>query len=124
MQRILQTDKGTTRLKVEEFKRGKNPDGSLIGFYRSASYARRKQRKNPLARGFVDLINTGSYTNKLFVQKVNRLHYAFKSADAKDEKLAKKYGQQIRGLSQASFNSRANFYSMQLGKRLKQITGL
>lgn len=124
MQKILQSDKGTTKLKTEEFRRGKNPDGSIIGSYRSSFYAREKQRRNPLARGFVDLMDTKSYVNKLFVVKVNRLQYQFQSSDEKDAKLARKYGQQIRGLSSRSFNSRADFYSRQLGLALKKRVGL
>jgi|5B_taG_2_1085324.scaffolds.fasta_scaffold10594_2 hypothetical protein len=124
MQKIYQTDKNLIKLKIEEFKRGKNPDGSIIGTYRSNSYSNFKKSKNPLARGFVDLINTGSYVNKLYVKKVNKLQYQFVSRDSKDKMLADKYGQQIRGLSKHSLINSSEHFARSLGMRLRKKIGL
>lgn len=123
-QAIIQSDHETIKAKVFEFKRGFNPDGSNIGTYRNPVYSNYKQAKNPLNRGFVDLINTGSYVNKLYVKKVSRFENSFYSRDSKDEMLAGKYGNQIRGLSpfqQRELNKR---HRGLLARRLKQIARL
>ena len=45
----------------KQLKQGERKDGSLIGEYQSAAYAEKKLRKNPLAEGSIDLIDTEDY---------------------------------------------------------------
>lgn len=90
-------------LKVDEFKKGENPDGSRIGYYRSPAYRLFKRQLNPLASGTVDLILTGSFTRSLFVDDISRDRYLFDSRDEKTELLVAKYGADILGLSPETF---------------------
>src|SRR6478672_7285681 len=56
-------------LKIEEVKHGKMPDGTDIGEYRNKAYQRMKMLKNPLAKGKVDLVLKGQYTNSYYLPK-------------------------------------------------------
>lgn len=102
-QRIIQSDPTIKIDKIDEFRAGELPDGSRIGEYASESYRLFKLQQNPLARGFVDLILTGTYTEGLFVERVTGDRYRFNSRDEKAETLRRKYGDNIRGLNAATF---------------------
>ena len=127
MNRIISTDNELRKLKKEEFASGKRPDGTIIGTYRSLSYRKKKQAKNPRARGFVDLIDKGNFTNDLFVQKISKKKYNFFSTDSKATSLFSKYKgkkSSLQGLNQATFNRRQVQYVPMLNKRLRSKLGL
>ena len=91
--------------KIGEFKKGENPDGSIIGTYKDVEYAIFKQQINPLANGNVDLIFEGDFTKGLVLKKEKPSLFTFDSTDSKTEKLVNKYGTQIMGLNQETFNA-------------------
>lgn len=89
--------------KVQEFKKGENPDGSRIGYYLNPAYRLFKREINPLAGGTVDLILTGSFTRQLFVDDLGNGRYVFDSRDDKTDLLVSKYGSDIMGLNEDTF---------------------
>lgn len=88
--------------KRNEFKSGERPDGSDIGEYRNKRYAIFKRQKNPLARGKVDLILTGSFTKAIFTKKKSKNTYIFESKDQKAKMLFEKYGSDLKGLNEVT----------------------
>lgn len=124
-EKIVLKSKDLKKEKVNEFKRAERPDGSDIGEYRNAMYRAFKRRLNPLNRGKVDLILTGSFTKKLFLEKKGKNKFRFKSSDEKAPMLFKKYGTDLRGLNQITTDEvQAEKLSIELIKRLKQKTKL
>lgn len=87
------------KAKVNELKRGENPEGGRIGFYRSPAYRLFKKTVNPLANGTVDLILTGSFSSGLGLEKVGSKKFLFDSSDDKAPMLFEKYGQENRSLN-------------------------
>ena len=79
---------------------GKDPNGDIIGTYRSKSYRAFKVVANSKAGGLVDLTLTGSLGNKLKVKKKGSLNYEIFSTDSKYEMIADKYGIEQFNLSQ------------------------
>lgn len=106
MNEIILSDKKLKEQKINEFTKGQLPDGSLIGNYKSAEYAIDKYQMNPLAGGHVDLILTRSFTNQLYVEKVQPRTYLFNSSDYKTNSLIGKYSIDIMGLNQEYWNNR------------------
>jgi len=71
---------------------GKRPDGSLIGEYRSISYAYEKNQQNSRAGLFnVDLIDTGDLVNQITLALTGS-GIEIISIDSKFNKIADKYG--------------------------------
>ena len=122
--RAISKDKKLLDLKRAEFKRGKRADGSIIGTYRSVSYRRRKQSRNPQAGGFVDLVNTGAFARRLFTQKLSSRKYNFFSTDEKSAKLVAKYGKGIQGLNDDTFLQRQTEYMPMINRALKARLGI
>lgn len=79
---------------------GKDPNGDIIGTYRSQTYRAFKVVANSKAGGLVDLTLTGSLGNKLKVKKKGSLNYEIFSTDSKYEMIADKYGIEQFNLSQ------------------------
>lgn len=105
MDNFVIQDRNLKREKINELKKGQNPDGSKIGDYRSPGYARFKFGKNSLAGfGNVDLILTGAFSNSLFPTKISPSHYIFGATDSKRFDLIDKYGYDIMGLNQNTFD--------------------
>lgn len=98
--------------KETEFERGERPDGSLIGRYQNAAYSRYKERRNPNARGNVDLILTRSFITSFKIKRILGNRYTFFATDQKTPKLVGKYGKDIMGLNQRTFN---RFVSVRIG---------
>lgn len=123
---IVLSDKNLKYAKEDEFLHGNKPDGSPIGRYKSKSYEQYKLRRNPLAGGDVDLIDTGSFVDNMKPFKSNRVgHYIFKSSDKKSPMLQAKYGSEIMGLNQKTFeNIQKNVYADKFMLEIKRITGL
>lgn len=91
------------RAKIEELKEGLRPDGNIIGVYRSLVYASQKQQQNPKAGGTVDLILTGSFTDKMFLKNSSPSVFLFESTDTKADDLFSKYGNDLKGLNAETF---------------------
>ena len=120
-EKIILTDKQLVERKQAELKAGINPDGSLIGTYKSESYRLYKLRKNPIARGNVDLIDTGSYKNKMVADSLGNRQFRVVSEDDKREMLIKKYGEKIEGINPEIFiGLQKTVYGPQLLESLKK----
>lgn len=122
--RVIAKDKKLLDLKRNEFKRGKRPDGSIIGTYRSLSYRRKKQSQNPMAGGFVDLFRTGAFSRGLFIQKLSSRKYNFFSTDKKAPELFAKYGKGTQGLNGDTFLQRQREYMPVINRALKARLGI
>lgn len=106
MNEIILGDQKLKEQKINEFTRGKRPDGSIIGTYQNADYASDKYNINPLANANVDLILTRDFVNHLYVEKVRPRAFLFNSSDWKTDRLIRKYGIDIMGLNQDYWNNR------------------
>lgn len=123
--RIIQRSPQLLKAKVNEFKRGENPDGSRIGYYLNPAYRSFKRSLNPLAGGTVDLILTGDFTRQLFVEKASERTFMFDSYDEKTPKLVAKYGSDIMGLNENTWQEVQNLFIMpELVKFIKRETRL
>lgn len=124
--KIVLSDRQLKILKEQEFEKGERPNGSIIGTYKSKSYELYKASLNPEAGGVVDLMLTGSFVDEMYVSKGRKVgHYIFKSNDEKSNALQKKYGKDIMGLNQETFETvNEKVYRDKFIKELKRITGL
>jgi len=122
---IILSDKFLPDAKAAEFKEGKNPDGSLIGFYRSDSYEQMKRQMNTEANGTVDLMLTGAFIDSFFVKSKGTGKFIFDATDGKKSMLKEKYGNQIMGLNQSTFDEiQKNVYVQKLITQLKKEINL
>lgn len=105
--------------KINEWEQGINPDGSIIGKYKSESYAKFKRAKNPRANGNVDLILTGATSASLFVNNAGKSgSFIFGMKDTHN--LLSRYPRSILGLNkQWFFNRQKETYLNQLIKEIK-----
>ena len=83
-------------------------DGVTLRRYRSVNYELFKSRKNPLAGGAVDLIDTGEFVNAMQLVKTKYNKYIFKNNNLKSKLLEDKYGKDIFGLNQSVFDKYQN----------------
>lgn len=97
---ILGNQKEIVSLVRERWKQGKRPSGSIIGEYRSFAYEQEKLRRNPLAGGNVDLIDTGSLNEKLNINDVGNSLFTIFSKDSKAILIAENYGLDVYGLTE------------------------
>jgi hypothetical protein len=81
------------------WREGKRPSGQIIGNYASFSYQQEKSRRNPLAGGTVDLIDTGSLNRQLVVNHLRGSFFNVFSTDSKAVDIADKYGLDVFGLT-------------------------
>ena len=100
---VLSDQKNLQSLKINEWEQGLRPDGSKIGVYKDAEYAIFKDHINPRAGGYVDLLLSRNTAKSLFVIKAQQ-GYIFNMND--QHGLVRKYGIDILGLNQESFNKR------------------
>jgi hypothetical protein len=117
--KIILSDKEIVRAKQNELKYGVTPERNIIGLYRSPSYRLFKLRKNPLARGTVDLILTGATKRGLHPVKIGRKKYKMVSSDRKWKMLMGKYGKASEGLNDDTFIGLQRKYKVKLNNRLK-----
>jgi len=123
--KIITADTKILGRKRDELKTGFNPDGSIIGEYRSPSYRLFKLQKNPLAGGKVDLILTGSTARRLGVDYLGNSVYQINSTDPKWEGLIAKYGDKIQAINPVIWdNLQKTEYAPKLVARIKQIAKL
>lgn len=124
-ERIILKDNEVIFQKQDEFEVGQNPDGTIIGTYRSEDYRLFKLQLNPLAGGNVDLILTGSTKNKLHIVSLGSGLYELRSRDPKWPGLVAKYGDQIKGVSKKAWdNLQRDNYGPKLITEIRRITGL
>lgn len=102
---VLSDQKRLKEQKISELTKGERPDGSRIGEYRDAEYGIFKYEINPLASGYVDLLLTRSFTNKMFL-KGSDSKFIFDSSDSKTGNLVNKYGPDIMSINQEWFEKR------------------
>lgn len=101
---ILKHENEIKLIKEQDFLEGDiYGDGTLVS-YRSKNYELFKARKNPLAGGAVDLIDTGDFVNAMYLLKPKGNRYMFGNKDKKRKLLTEKYGNKIFGLNQDVFN--------------------
>jgi len=100
---VLSDQKPLQKIKVNEWEQGLLPDGNIIGYYKDADYAFFKNEINPRAGGKVDLLLSRNTANSLFVTKAQQ-GYVFNMRD--EHGLIRKYGIDILGLNQETFNKR------------------
>lgn len=106
--------------KLSELTRGERPSGDKIGVYKDAEYAIFKDRINPFADGYVDLLLTRSFYNKMKLFSVANKKYIFNSSDTKTAYLTNKYGNDIMGINQAWFEQRQrDIYRLTLVQMIK-----
>jgi hypothetical protein len=107
-------------LKIDELKHGERPDGSQIGTYKNAAYQKFKQQKNPTAKGKVDLVLSGKFSQSVFLPKGRSGKYLFGARDRKKPILTDRYGGDIMGLNQKTFNEYQIKQIPEVLKKLKQ----
>ena len=113
------------KAKINEFEFGLRPNFTKIGLYSNDYYAHKKYLMNPLAgEGQVDLILTGATVNSLFtVAKTGR--FIFDASNTKWDSLLKKYGNDIEGLNQKTFEKiQAQEQAPILAKYINEQLGL
>lgn len=118
---IILKSKETEQAKKDELKGGKKPNNEIIGKYQSLDYAIFKNAMNPAAGlGNVDLIFTGDFSNRLFPIRVSESKYTFQGADPKTPMLVRKYGDDILGLNQNTFDKlQKEIYADRLIRKIK-----
>ena len=105
VEELLIKDEETIRiLKEQDYLDGDiYSDGVTLRRYRSVNYELFKSRKNPLAGGAVDLIDTGEFVDAMQLIKTKGNKYLFKNNNLKSKLLEDKYGKDIFGLNQSVF---------------------
>ena len=77
----------------DRWKIGRQPNGDLIGFYASESYALDKNKSNSLAGfGNVDLVLTGSLWKGIQIDFTSQTQAEVFSTDEKFDDISEKYG--------------------------------
>ena len=102
---VLSDKKRLKEEKINEWEQGIRPDGDKIGTYRDPEYAIFKDNINPRANGYVDLLLTRQTANSLFVHRSNQPR-AFLFGMNDRYNLVGKYGNDILGLNQETFEKR------------------
>jgi len=122
---IILRDREIVKRKKAELKGGVRPSGAIIGTYRSERYRLFKLQLNPLARGNVDLILTGSTKDQLYLVSLKDGSFTFESADPKWKGLVEKYGEEVKGINADVFRGlQQTRYAPELIQRMREITGL
>lgn len=81
------------------WKKGKRPNGKIIGTYKDYGYQEMKRRQNPLAGGNVDLILDGGLNENLVLNYLSGSMYNIFSTDEKAVSIAQRYGLDVYGLT-------------------------
>lgn len=123
VQKIVLSDEQALKERKEfEFTRGLRPNNTKIGVYRDPEYAIFKDNINPLGNGYVDLMLTRSFLNKMRVQRDVKNEFIFNSSDYKQDMLLGKYGGDILKINQEWFEKRQiEIYKFRLVFDIKKI---
>lgn len=126
MENIILKDQELKKEKKNELEKGELPDGSSIEPpYVNLGYQRFKQKMNPKAKGNVDLILKGAFSGNMFPKKKKERTFIFKSSDWKSEVLQEKYGEEIMGLNQNTFDEKQKkVYAFDLIREIKRKTNV
>ena len=92
-------------LKYDEYEQGDIFSNHTTLRYKWDWYGNYKYEINPRAMGNVDLIYTGSFIDSFKINKPNKNAYLFGATDSKRNELVGRYGIDIMGLNQDTFNS-------------------
>ena len=92
-------------LKYDEYEQGDIFSNHTTLRYKWDWYGNYKYEINPRAMGNVDLIYTGSFIDSFKINKPNKNAYLFGATDSKRDELVDRYGIDIMGLNQDTFNS-------------------
>jgi len=101
---LIKEESNLKLLKEQDFLQGDIFGDGTTFRYRSLDYERYKQAKNPIAGGKVDLINTGSFVDAMYLLKPKQGRYLFGNRDTKRNILKQIYGDNIFGLNQKVFD--------------------
>jgi len=102
---VLSDNRNLKDEKVNEWELGIRPSGDKIGTYRDPEYAIFKDQINPKGNGYVDLLLTRQTANSLFVHRASQpREFIFGMNDRYN--LVGKYGLDILGLNQETFDKR------------------
>lgn len=119
---VIQEESKIKILKEQDFLEGDILGDGKKYTYRSKAYSDLKKKRNPLAGGFVDLIDTGSFVEKMYLLTPKSGKFKFGSRDSKTPTLREKYGEMIFGLNQQAFNKfQKDFIQKRLIKELKNV---
>ena len=119
---VIATQDQFIEYNVDQMKRGEMADGTQIGRYKSASYALRKYRQNPLAgEGNVDLIDKKDFIKGITLRKSgNQIEET--SWDWKYRILTEKYGEKILGIQPKNLPSyRRTAFIPEVRKKVTEI---
>ena len=101
---LVKDEKTILLLKEQDFLSGDIYGNDTNVGYRSKNYEIYKSRKNPIAGGAVDLIDTGDFVDAMKLNKGRQGRYIFGNTDTKRKLLSDKYGKDIFGLNQDVFD--------------------
>ena len=109
---IVDTKDELIKLNKEQLM-DKGEDKNLVKLksYRSASYARKKNQRNPFpGLGTPDLYNTGAFQNAFQLKINSKNSFDIYSSNGKSGDLQKKYGKAIFGISDPNKQEYADDY--------------
>jgi hypothetical protein len=119
---IVKEETTLKQLKEQDFLEGDIYGNGTLVAYRSKNYEIFKSRKNPLAGGAVDLINTGAFVDAMKLNKPKGNKYLFGNTNSKRKILVDKYGIDIFGLNQNVFDKfQIEIIKPRFVKKLKDI---
>jgi len=121
---IAKKENQLKKVKEQDFLHGNIYGDNRLLRYRSKAYEMYKSRKNPIAGGAVDLIDTGDFIDAMYLLKPRGNKYLFGNRDAKKKMLVEKYGNDIFGLSEDLFEKfLVDFIAQPFIKEIKQKLG-
>lgn len=100
---IIKEEHTLMMLKEQDYLEGDIYGTGVLRKYKNQDYEIYKSKKNPLAGGAVDLINTGSFIDSFYLLKPKQNKYRFGATDSKKGELINNWGQGIMGLNQGVF---------------------
>lgn len=114
-QALQQNEEKVFDLNKQQLDRGKDATGDSLGRYKNFRY---KNRWEP-----VDLLRTGEFRRKLTLAESKKTAEVF-SQDEKNDKLVKKYGKDIFGISKTYQPNLAEAIQPTLGELIKKQLGI
>lgn len=119
---VMSDERRIKEEKLNEFEYGLRPNGSIIGNYRDEDYKIMKYFRNPNARGQVDLILTGRWSQSLKLKPYYKSAFLFDAPLEQEYNLVGRYGLDILGINQDWFEQRQrDIYRYVLIQDIKKI---
>jgi hypothetical protein len=104
---VADNDSLVIDMNTSQLMEGKDSEGNDLAPYRNPDYAAFKATLNP--KGVTDLKLSGDFHRGFFLRK-QQFPMTIESQDYKEERLTKKYGEQIFGLNQENKEELAKSY--------------